>query len=145
MCTVTQANASTRLLFIAALNPTTYNNSATNLDLTVKLSDGSLCATKFAISEYVIDASSAVYDSIWRELAAAGGLAAKDGRLYKLKNMATATGQKYVESNADRFLAAQRSLLTPKPFSGRCDTKGATSTLSLQVATPSVHVLRIDG
>lgn len=151
MALSTQANSSTLLVFVACYNPTSYNSTAADLNVTLRLT--SPIAATGQLSQYLIDANSAIYDNMWRDLAASDGLRRRDGHLYKLKDMANDAGQRHLSSQAQRYVAAQRALLQPQPFTGYRATLpqqgDAQSTqqvteLSTRLAAPAVLVIRVD-
>ena len=146
-----QANATTRLIFVAAFNPTTYNSTDEHLNVTFELSAPSTWHTAApTFQQYRIDANTALYDRMWRELAATGGLGRQDGRTYKLKDMANNKGQQHLASKAAVFMQAQSLLLKPQPFNGQVSIQDLdhdgqpTIQLTTTLPTPSVLVIRVD-
>ena len=137
------SSANSTGILIAAYNASRYNETAAVVDIELHLTQTKgACADATQVQQYVIDASTSVYDNIWRDLAQAGGLKTHDGRLYKLKHLYNAAGQDFIQRNLDRYLERQKSVWSPAPFNGTVERSGSSHRiLRTQAAAPSVLVL----
>lgn len=80
---VTTSTAAGRVVLVVAYDPTAYFGG--------NALDASLIVPAFAnMTFYTLDTTNALYDRLWRDLNATGGLEHDDGHLYKLKKMARA-------------------------------------------------------
>ena len=101
------------------------------------------------ISQYYMDSTNALYDTIWRDLAARGELSRRDAFTYDLDKMASGGGggRAYVEAAFEEVYAPmQRALLAPRAFDGGVveGDGGASLTLTFEMAVPSVMLLVIE-
>ena len=97
-----------------------------------------------AVEQYYMDSSNALYDTIWRDLAARGELKKHDPYVYDLNQMSSTAGKEYVEAAFDDVYAPmQRELLAPRAFAGGALANGTHLVLTFEHAAPSVSLLAI--
>ena len=91
-----------------------------------------------AVEQYYIDSSNALYDTIWRDLAARGELKKHDPYVYDLNQMSSTAGKEYVEAAfEDVYAPMQRELLAPRAFAGGALCHGTHLVLTFEHAAPS--------
>ena len=142
----------------AAFNSMCYNASSCaeagvghkEVELVIRLGDyfasgaGGDDDDVIAVEQYYIDSSNALYDTIWRDLAARGELKKHDPYVYDLNQMSSTAGKEYVEAAFDDVYAPmQRELLAPRAFAGGALANGTHLVLTFEHAAPSVSLLAI--
>jgi hypothetical protein len=135
VATTTSAGLS---VLVTAYDPTVYvGDEAIDATLVVP-------ATGAVSSYYCLHSGNSVYDKIWADLNATGGLARDDGHTYKLKHMANDQGMAMIKANVSSYVALQDDSLKTSPFPGTVSRLNAThATLTWKVRVPSVTLVQI--
>ena len=130
VATTTSAGLS---VLVTAYDPTVYvGDEAIDATLVVP-------ATGAVSSYYCLHSGNSVYDKIWADLNATGGLARTDGHTYKLKHMANEKGMEMIKANVSSYVALQDESLKTSPFPGTVSRlNGTHATLTWKVRVPSV-------
>ena len=95
------------------------------------------------VQQFYMDSRNAVYDTMWRELAARGMLEKKDHYLYTFNDMTNTDGEEFIKNNASAWDAMQRRLLVPAAFTGTLTANDTHLALGFEMPVPSVIMLEI--
>ena len=135
VATTTSAGLS---VLVTAYDPTVYvGDEAIDATLVVP-------AIGAVSSYYCLHSGNSVYDKIWADLNATGGLARTDGHTYKLKHMANDQGMEMIKANVSSYVALQDESLKTNPFPGTVSRLNAThAALTWKVRVPSVTLIQI--
>lgn len=118
---------------------------AATLAVQVPLPAGVAGANCRSVGQYTLGPHNAIYDVIYRDLAAAGELALTDGRVHPLADMATAPGLGHLNADAAHYLALQNTTLQAVPFAGSVKAHGAPGvTVSVPMALQSVAAVVLE-
>ena len=97
----------------------------------------------FAVDEWALRTSNSWYDVMWQDLASQGLLRRKgDPFTYKVKDMASDTGQAYVAQHFSRYNTMQLDALRPAAFDGVVGTNATHLWVSFNDSCPAVRIIR---